>query len=121
MSQLNQLAAPSRPHSLRALDLAWFRRELEQQRRFRLDQLTELSHQAAGTLDDAHREVIHALTAGAEAVLADIDAALFRLAIGSFGVCEGCGRQLPAGQLEVIPMAGLCLSCQHDRRTRRPT
>lgn len=119
MSRQNQLAPPSSgPHSLRVLDLAWFRRELEQQRRFRLDQLTDLSGQAVGAVDDAHREVIRALKAGARAVLADIDAALFRLAIGSFGVCQGCGRPMLMGQLEVVPMASLCLPCQYDREAR---
>ena len=119
MSHLKEFAAPGGPRSLRALDLAWFRRELEQQRRFRLDQLTDLSYQAAGASDEAHREVVRALKAGARAVLADIDAALFRLAIGSFGICQGCGRPLSMGQLEVIPMAALCLACQSDQEALR--
>jgi RNA polymerase-binding transcription factor DksA len=49
-------------------------------------------------------------------VLAEIDAALFRLAIGSFGVCQRCGATIPAERLEVIPMASLCLPCLVRRR-----
>jgi RNA polymerase-binding transcription factor DksA len=120
MNHLNQLAPPSAPYGRRCIDLAWVRRELEQQRRFRLDQLTDLSYRAGGTSDDAQREVIRALMAGARAVLSDIDAALFRLAIGSFGVCQRCGRAIPVEQLEVIPMASLCLPCQYDQEARRP-
>ena len=48
----------------------------------------------------------------ARAALADIDAALFRLAIGRFGVCQRCGRAIPADRLQAIPMASLCLRCQ---------
>jgi DNA-binding NarL/FixJ family response regulator/RNA polymerase-binding transcription factor DksA len=120
MNHLNQLAPPSGQHRPRSIDLGWFRRELEQQRRFRLDQLTDLSYQAARTSDDAHGEVARALMAGARVALSDIDAALFRLAIGSFGVCQRCGRPIPVEQLEVIPMTCLCLPCQYEQETHRP-
>jgi RNA polymerase-binding transcription factor DksA len=113
MSHLDQVAPRSAPHGQRTIDLQWFRRELEQQRRFRLDQLRDLSYEAAAASDDARSEVTSALMTGARAVLAEIDAALFRLAIGSFGICQRCGRPIPVDRLEVLPMASLCLPCQY--------
>jgi RNA polymerase-binding transcription factor DksA len=47
----------------------------------------------------------------ARTALAEIDAALFRLTIGRFGVCQRCGRAIPAELLHAIPMASLCVRC----------
>jgi RNA polymerase-binding transcription factor DksA len=118
MSHLDQAAPPSGPRGGQTVDLQWFRSELEQLRRFRLDQLTDLSYEAAA--DDVQGEVTAALMAGARTALAEIDAALFRLAIGSFGVCQRCGRAIPVDRLEAIPMAGLCLQCQYAKESHRP-
>ncbi|MGW1339515.1 TraR/DksA family transcriptional regulator [Kribbella sp. NPDC002412] len=120
MSHLDQAAPPSRPRGRDAIDLQWFRSELEQQRRFRLDQLTDLSYEAAGVADDAQAEVTAALMTGARVVLAEIDAALFRLTIGSFGMCQRCARAIPVDRLQAIPMAGLCLTCQYAKESHRP-
>jgi RNA polymerase-binding transcription factor DksA len=120
MSNLDQVAPPSGPRGRRAIDVQWFRRELEQQRGFRLDQLTDLSYAAARNADDVHAEVIAALMNGARAVLAEIDGALFRLAIGSFGLCQRCGCAIPEDRLEAIPMAALCLRCQYANESHRP-
>ncbi|MFG1812216.1 TraR/DksA family transcriptional regulator [Kribbella sp. NPDC049174] len=113
MSQLNQVAQPSDPPGRRDTDLDWFRRELEEQRRFRLDQLRDLSYEAVAAAG-AQREVTEALMTGARTVLAEIDAALFRLAIGSFGRCQRCGHEISAERLEIVPMAGLCLPCHYS-------
>jgi RNA polymerase-binding transcription factor DksA len=120
MSHLDQAAPPSGPRARHAIDVQWFRSELEQQRGLRLDQLTDLSYDAAGVADDVEGEVIAALMAGARTDLAEIDAALFRLAIGSFGVCQRCGRSILADRLEAIPMASLCLPCQCAQESGRP-
>ncbi|MEU4602620.1 TraR/DksA family transcriptional regulator [Kribbella sp. NPDC023972] len=119
MSHLDQAAPSSGPRGRHAVDLQWFRGELEQQRRFRLDQLTDLSYQAAGAADDVQGEVTAALMSGARTVLAEIDAALFRLAIGSFGVCQRCGRAISVDRLQAIPMAGLCLPCQYVKESHQ--
>jgi RNA polymerase-binding transcription factor DksA len=120
MSHLDHVAPPSAPHGRRTVDLQWFRIELEQQRRFRLDQLTDLSYEATVASDDAQGEVTSALMTAARTVLAEIDAALFRLAIGSYGVCQQCNRAIPTDRLEAIPMASLCLPCQYSRESQSP-
>ncbi|MEU4196851.1 TraR/DksA C4-type zinc finger protein [Kribbella sp. NPDC026611] len=113
------IASDQAPLGERSLDLAWFRRELEQEREFRLEQLITLSYDAEVPCSVAVGEVRAALTVGARRALAEIDAALFRLARGTFGACELCGRLLPGQLLAAIPTTRLCLLCershiQHD-------
>jgi len=112
MTDLDQLAPPNAPRDQHTVDLQWYRRELEQQRQFRLDQLTHLAYDALAASDDALREVTASLMRAARAALADIDAAVFRLAIGRFGDCQRCGRVIPEDRLRAIPMASICLQCQ---------
>jgi RNA polymerase-binding transcription factor DksA len=44
--------------------------------------------------------------------LDDVEAAMNRLEDGTYGMCEVCGSQLEADQLESQPVARRCLSCQ---------
>lgn len=44
--------------------------------------------------------------------VADIDAALARLANGTYGACVDCGARIPEDRLEVRPQARRCLGCQ---------
>jgi RNA polymerase-binding transcription factor DksA len=52
-----------------------------------------------------------------------IDEARRALADGSYGICKGCGRQIPPERLEAAPEAVRCLDCQrhfeglHRQRT----
>jgi RNA polymerase-binding transcription factor DksA len=34
------------------------------------------------------------------------------LAEGSYGICKGCGRDIPAARLEAMPEAVRCVECQ---------
>ncbi|MGI6877487.1 TraR/DksA family transcriptional regulator [Microbacterium sp. gxy059] len=43
--------------------------------------------------------------------LAEVDDALRRLADGSSGLCEACGRRIPAERLAVRPTATRCVGC----------
>ena len=92
------------------------RAELDQQRRFRTEQLEELAVDAAGamaTSDQSRLQVTRVLTLAAEAALSEIDAALQRLEEGSYGICEACAEPIPWQRLEVLPMSGLCTPCQY--------
>jgi DnaK suppressor protein len=44
--------------------------------------------------------------------LRDVDRALAKLAAGSYGSCERCGRPIGAERLEAIPWALLCIDCK---------
>ncbi|MFI5695303.1 TraR/DksA family transcriptional regulator [Kribbella sp. NPDC051586] len=103
------------PMGERSLDVAWFRHELEQEREFRLEQLISLSYDVEVPCSAPLAEVRATLTAGARRALAEIDAALFRLARGTFGGCERCGRRIPAHRLAAIPTTRLCLRCERSQ------
>ncbi len=40
-----------------------------------------------------------------------VQEALMRIESGSFGVCEDCGKEIPAARLEAIPYTTLCKEC----------
>jgi DnaK suppressor protein len=44
--------------------------------------------------------------------LREIDAALVRIAEGSYGVCESCGGEIDERRLEAQPIAARCITCQ---------
>jgi RNA polymerase-binding transcription factor DksA len=45
----------------------------------------------------------------------EIDAALDRIAAGTYGSCVRCGTAIPAERLEFRPYAAGCVSCQQAR------
>jgi len=49
-----------------------------------------------------------------------VDAALARIAAGSFGICLRCGKPIAPERLEALPWAGHCIECQRlvDRGRR---
>jgi len=54
--------------------------------------------------------------------LAEIDHALRRLEEGTYGVCEECGRRIPAARLRAVPFASLCVACkERDEREQAAT
>jgi RNA polymerase-binding transcription factor DksA len=85
------------------------------------DERDLLHDRADGTADDEHDPEgstlsaewtrVDALRRGAIAELAEIDAALQRVADGTYGVCARCGRSIPEERMEVRPMAELCVAC----------
>jgi RNA polymerase-binding transcription factor DksA len=91
--------------------LHYFRDALWEQRRFRLEQLRQLSSGEPPSSDQLG-EVTDALRAAAATALADIDAALNRLRDGSYGSCLRCGQALLPERLEILPATALCMPCQ---------
>jgi len=41
-----------------------------------------------------------------------IDEALLRLADGTYGICEDCGREISERRLKAVPFARRCIECQ---------
>ncbi len=41
-----------------------------------------------------------------------VDAALARLAAGTYGTCTTCGQPISAARLEALPSAAHCIDCQ---------
>lgn len=44
-------------------------------------------------------------------LLKEIDAALERIKEGSYGTCEGCGKEIATRRLRAVPWARYCLVC----------
>ncbi|WP_067429445.1 TraR/DksA family transcriptional regulator [Nocardioides jensenii] len=68
-------------------------------------------HDPEGSTIAFERSQLDALVRQARAHLGEIDAALTRLAAGTYGRCEQCGRHVPDGRLAVRPTARTCVDC----------
>jgi DnaK suppressor protein len=44
-------------------------------------------------------------------LLHKVERALARVANGSYGICESCGKPIPVARLEVLPYAVTCVTC----------
>jgi DnaK suppressor protein len=47
-----------------------------------------------------------------EHTLREVQHALHKLDAGTYGVCDGCGRNIPAQRLRAHPQAALCVACK---------
>lgn len=79
-----------------------------------------------GALDQVDHAQIDAMTAHETSMvghyaleLGDVDAALARIADGSYGVCIDCGADVPHARLLAYPTAKRCVDCQSVRERRR--
>jgi DnaK suppressor protein len=62
-----------------------------------------------------------ALTRVLDSRLNDIDGALARIDLGTYGSCATCGCDIPPRRLEALPFATLCVPCQGAADKRRAT
>ena len=46
--------------------------------------------------------------------LSRVEYALERMREGSFGICEGCGTNIPMARLNALPYAARCIACQRE-------
>ena len=107
-----------------ALRVGEFERRLRRERREAYGALLVTDDELAGCerhhpgdfLDDAATNTACGVLARLEErdrhVLAEINAAEARLAIGTYGVCEMCARTIPFERLRAIPTARLCIVCE---------
>ena len=62
---------------------------------------------------DAVLQMTRTMTAGQlERVVAELDRALAKLAAGSYGLCDDCGRPIAPERLEALSWATRCVACQ---------
>jgi RNA polymerase-binding protein DksA len=119
-----------------AIDPARFRDELLAERRRVLDAIEYLHKENPGSIEDEteempidnhlaetatatlDREIDYTLEENSEHVLSEIDAALKRIADGTYGKCTNCGKEIPEERLEARPYATLCIDCQRLREGR---
>lgn len=104
------------------------RAQLDGQRLDHLDGQTRAEHARAVLLQDgddapqrdAEREVDLARTDRDAVALAQIDAALQRLARGHYGLCTSCGTPIASARLQLNPEAARCLACETQLEQGRP-
>ncbi|MFE5394400.1 TraR/DksA family transcriptional regulator [Streptomyces sp. NPDC056568] len=106
-------------------DLAALRDSLREQRLFREEQLRQIATVPARA-EQAHRRRSAAQTevrvepaASARMVLADVEAALDRMARGRYGSCHLCRRPIDRARLLIVPQARFCARCQQVREAGR--
>ena len=97
-----------------------------------LERLSGLGRELAGIIesgsagcDDEHdpegatlafeRQHVAALLSQAHQHLAQIDAAMVRLAEGRYGRCEICGQPIGAARLAARPVTTVCIGCASRR------
>lgn len=68
-------------------------------------------HDPEGATIAFERSQIGSLVKQVRGHLEEIDAALGRLAAGTYGVCEACGAPIGDGRLEALPAARTCIRC----------
>jgi RNA polymerase-binding transcription factor DksA len=95
-------------------ELAVLRGLLEQQRAFRIDQLSQLDRvNPPGPLSSSEdAEVAFSLANGARAALRDVQLALWRMDDGHYGRCTDCGGWLEKQRLAILPQIATCLGCR---------
>ena len=68
-------------------------------------------HDPEGATIAFERSQVAALVLQVEHQLAEVEAAIERLAAGTYGVCEQCGQPIAPARLEARPAARTCISC----------
>ena len=76
-------------------------------------------HLADHASDMLDREVDESLEDNAEEIVREIDAALVRIAAGTYGTCVNCGQPIPEERLDAVPYAVLCLPCKREEEEGR--
>ena len=64
----------------------------------------------------AERGEADVLVAELRSALHDIERALERVATGSYGVCERCGKPISIARLEAMPATTTCIACASLQR-----
>jgi RNA polymerase-binding transcription factor DksA len=95
-------------------DSQWepFRLRLEAQR---AECVQERERALADTVQSLPDVVAVSRAASLLQTIEDIDAALGRIAAGSYGRCVHCGTDIPAERLEFRPFATGCVACSQRR------
>jgi DnaK suppressor protein len=100
----------------------------------------DMTQMANGALNEDHSKATHMPTDMAElgsenfeqeltlnllgnekGVAEQIEAALKRIADGSYGKCEECGKDIPRARLDAVPYTALCVGCASQREQMQET
>ncbi|MSO47404.1 MAG: TraR/DksA family transcriptional regulator [Thermoleophilia bacterium] len=79
------------------------------------DRLGAGSDDAVATYEDEFDEGI---ADDLQVSLDEVDAALARIAVGTYGVCTDCGEGIPEKRLTALPASARCIECQRKQEQR---
>ncbi|MFJ7037228.1 TraR/DksA family transcriptional regulator [Streptomyces rochei] len=121
---VNKQIIDDRDTRLSPADLAVLRENLREQRVFREEQLRQIAAVPSRAGEPSRRsagqtEVRVKLAASARMVLADVEAALARMAEGRYGACHLCRRPIDRERLMIVRQARYCARCQQVREAGR--
>ena len=91
--------------------LAEFDDAMAEVRTARSDATADDEHDPEGSTLSGEWQRVSAVRASTRDELSDVDAALARVAAGTYGVCARCGQPIPAARLEARPQATMCVVC----------
>ena len=109
------------------MDIATAQSELHAEREKLVHQLGELGANEEGDLTGdvdygdgfadaaaatAERSEVLGLVENLMVLLKDVDSALEKIAEGTYGTCEKCGKQIGADRLEFRPTSTRCVDCK---------
>ncbi len=91
-----------------------------------LSLLRELKAPASGdvvdaALDSVQDEISSQLAEVESRELARIEYALEHMRNGHYGICEGCGTNIPMARLNALPYATYCIKCQREAERQGAT
>ncbi len=96
--------------------------ELEATDPFNLEAAVNLVDDRTSPDDEAQVNEVHERVAAQVSSLRNtivrIDSALERIANGTYGVCEACGKEIEESRLTIMPLASLCLSDEKNIEKR---
>lgn len=68
-----------------------------------------------GTTEAVERIHTTAAARSVASAAASVDRAIEKLAEGTYGRCDTCGRRIPRERLEAVPATAYCVECSADR------
>jgi RNA polymerase-binding transcription factor DksA len=71
-------------------------------------------HMADQGTDNFDREFALNLVSSEQDALYEIDDALRRIEMGTYGVCENCNKAIEKARLAALPFAKLCIGCKSE-------
>ncbi len=66
--------------------------------------------------EESDHDRVAAMVDELKAKLQGVDDALVRIEQGTYGSCVECGNMIDTDRLSVLPMATLCVSCEHKKK-----
>lgn len=76
----------------------------------------DLADQAASSYT---KEFLLSLGDAERRLLRQVDAALEKIRLNTYGTCEKCGEEIAVKRLEALPFAECCIACQQEEEEHR--